>query len=77
MKYGYGHTGQSAVDAMAQAVLDAVAALEPAETESSGNGQQSGSGNSGSGSSSGGNNTTSQAAATPAPRLWRLPPRRP
>ena len=69
VKYGYGHTGQSAVDAMAQAVLDAVAALEPAETESSGNGQQSGSGNSGSGSSSGGNNTTSQAAATPAPAV--------
>lgn len=32
VEYGYGRTGQAQVDAMAQAILDAVAALKPAET---------------------------------------------
>ena len=69
VQYGYGHTGQDEVDAMAQAVLDAIAGLKPVNTGSTG-GQQGTTNNSNTGSnnasSNGTNNKVSQTAAAPA-----------
>lgn len=69
VQYGYGHTGQDEVDAMAQAVLDAIAGLKPVSTGSSG-GRQGTTDNSNTGSnndsSNGTNNKVSQTAAAPA-----------